>query len=233
MSQPRRYTSVLRQKKADDTRRRIIEVARSLFAKEGIDRVTIGKIARRAKVAEPTVYAAFKSKAGILREIMEKAIFSAHYLAATDKLDETADPIALLRLTANIARTIYENEAREIGLLRGASMFSPELRKLELEFENARFELQRKRVELLNERSALPSGMSVASARRIMWMYTSREVYRMLVVEGGWSPDEFEAWLAETLVSALLADASAPLRPRAPSASGSAGATTPRRPARK
>jgi AcrR family transcriptional regulator len=202
-SQTRRYVSALRRQGADDTRRRILEAARALFAKDGIDRVTIERIATRAKVAEPTVYAVFKSKVGILREIMTNAIFSARYHEATARLDETSDPIVLLRLTATVARTIYENEAREIGLLRGASMFSPELRKLEREFESARFDLQRKRVELLNERSLLPGGMDVESARRIMWMYTSRDMYRMMVVEGGWSPDRFEAWLADTLVSAL------------------------------
>jgi AcrR family transcriptional regulator len=200
---PRRYESALRRQGADDTRRRILEAARALFSKDGIDRVTIGKIAIRAKVAEPTVYAVFKSKAGILREIMASAIFSAHYHRTIARLDETADPIALLRLTATVARTIYENEAREIGLLRGASMFSPELRKLEREFENARFELQRKRIELLSERSLLPNGVDVESARRIMWMYTSRDLYRMMVVEGGWTADRFETWLADTLVSAL------------------------------
>ncbi len=202
-NQTRRYKSDLRRKGADDTRRRILQAARVLFSKEGIDRVTIAKIATHAKVAEPTVYAAFKSKAGILREIVTGAIFSARYQAATARLDETSDPIALLRLTATVARTIYENEASEIGLLRGASMFSPELRKLEREFEAARFELQRRRVELLAERSLLPAGMDVESARRILWMYTSRETYRMMVVEGGWSADRFEAWLADTLVSAL------------------------------
>lgn len=201
--QTRRYKSDLRRKGADDTRQRILRAARKLFSREGIDRVTIEKIAAHAKVAEPTVYAAFKSKAGILREIMSGAIFSARYHTATARLDETSDPIELLRLTAKVARTIYENEAREIGLLRGASMFSPELRKLEREFEDARFELQRGRIELLKERSLLPKGMDVESARRIMWMYTSRETYRMMVVEGGWSPDRFEAWLADTLVSAL------------------------------
>lgn len=202
-SQSRRYESALRREGADDTRRRILEAARGLFSKEGIDRVTIERIAARAKVSASTVYAIFKSKTGILREIVTNAIFSARYHTATARLDETSDPIALLRLTATVARTIYENEAREIGLLRGASMFSPELRKLEREFEDARFELQRRRIELLDERSLLPKGMDVESARRIMWMYTSRETYRMLVVEGGWSADRFETWLADTLVSAL------------------------------
>lgn len=200
---PRTYQSERRRQAADDTRRRILDASRSLFSREGIDCVTIEKIAERAKVAKSTVYSLFKSKSGILRELMRDAIFSARYHAAAAELENARDPIAALRLTAKVARTIYENEAREIGLLRGVSMFSPELKKLESEFETSRFELQRARVELLFEKSLLPDGMSVDAARRIMWMYTSRDVYRMMVVEGGWSSDEFEKWLANTLLCAL------------------------------
>lgn len=200
---PRPYRSERRRRAADDTRRRILEASRALFSREGIDGVTVEKIAARAKVAQSTVYALFKSKAGILRELMRDALFNAQYHAAAAQIDGARDPIALLKLTATVARTIYENEAREIGLLRGASMFSPELKKLESEFETLRFELQRARIEFLFENALLPDGMSIDAARRIMWMYTSRDVYRMMVVEGGWSPDIFEEWLATTLVSAL------------------------------
>ena len=44
-------------------------------------------------------------------------------------------------------------------------------------------------------------------ARRILWMYTSRDVYRMLVHESGWSPDRYQEWLARTLLDALVAPA--------------------------
>jgi hypothetical protein len=42
-----------------------------------------------------------------------------------------------------------------------------------------------------------------------MWMYTNREIYRMLVIESGWSSERFESWLADTLVDSLC-DASVP-----------------------
>ena len=218
MSQPhqaRRYRSARRRADAERTRRRIVEAARSLFARDGIDRVTMERIARRAGVALPTVYAAFRSKAGLLREIMRGAIFGARYHAAAARLEQTSDPIALLRLTAAVARAIYENETREIGLLRGASAFSPELRRLEREFETTRFEMQRRRVELLARRSLLRPGMSVARARRLVWMYTSRDVYRMLVIEGGWPPPAFERWLADTLVTSLVTERGRGAPPRA------------------
>jgi len=34
--------------------------------------------------------------------------------------------------------------------------------------------------------------------------YTGRDVYRMLVLERGWSSDEYESWLAATLIKALM-----------------------------
>lgn len=41
-------------------------------------------------------------------------------------------------------------------------------------------------------------------SRRILWMYTSRHVYRMLVNGGGWTPNRYEAWLSTTLLDALV-----------------------------
>ncbi len=114
-NQTRRYKSDLRRKGADDTRRRILQAARVLFSKEGIDRVTIAKIATHAKVAEPTVYAAFKSKAGILREIVTGAIFSARYQAATARLDETSDRIALLPdVVVEVDATRFRNRVQPV-----------------------------------------------------------------------------------------------------------------------
>ena len=109
-----------------------------------------------------------------------------------------------MRMTAKVARTIYENEALELGSLRGVSLYSATLRSLEVEFENARFELQRPRLEFLSRQGNLVENRDFAEVRRIMWMYTSRDVYHKLVSESEWSPDRFEQWLSETLIQSLL-----------------------------
>jgi hypothetical protein len=43
----------------------------------------------------------------------------------------------------------------------------------------------------------------VQRARDILWALTGGELYRLLVLERGWSPDEYEAWLGEVLVQTL------------------------------
>ena len=48
------------------------------------------------------------------------------------------------------------------------------------------------------------SDLTFAEAQQVMWMLTSRDVYRMLVHDGGWSPAQYQAWLARTLVESLV-----------------------------
>ncbi|HJS06217.1 MAG TPA: helix-turn-helix domain-containing protein [Pirellulales bacterium] len=200
----RKYQSRLRSQAAEATRQRVLRAAKAHFTRHGIDRVTIAEIAERAEVAASTVYALFKSKEGILRELMSRAIFGERFRSATEQLKGVHDPVKLIGLTAQVARAIYEGESTELGLLRGASAFSPALRKLEQEFERLRFEMQEERVRLLFEQAKQKQGLPFDEARRLLWMYTSREVYRMLVQEGGWTPDRYQRWLADTLVATLV-----------------------------
>jgi AcrR family transcriptional regulator len=165
--------------------------------------VTIEEIAKKAKVSASTVYARYKSKEGILRELMKSVLFGQRFQTAIKRLEGETDSIRLIALTANVARAIYEAESSEIGLIRGVSAFSPALSKLEREFEELRFDMQKERVELLFKQRKQTKGLTLEEARRILWMYTSREVYRLLVHEAGWTPARYEEWLSDTLLRAL------------------------------
>lgn len=202
--QKRQYVSKTRSQAADATKARVLRAARALFVRHGIDRTTVAQVAAKARVSVPTVYALYKSKEGILRELMSAALFGQGFQAAHAKLKGISDPIKLIALTAHVARAIYNAESSELGLMRGASAFSPPLRKLEREFEKIRFDMQEERVRLLFAQSRQKKGLGLDEARRILWMYTSRDVYRMLVHESGWTPDQYQSWLSETLVSSLV-----------------------------
>ena len=170
----------------------------------------MAQIAKRAKVSLSTVFALYKSKEGILRELMRSALFGQRFQAAIGRMHGTTDPVKLIALTANVARAIYEAESADLGLVRGVSAFSPALRKLEREFEDLRFQMQKERVVRLFAQSKQRKGLTLDEARRIMWMYTSRDVYRLLVQEGGWAPDRYQKWLSLTLVNELVRPASRP-----------------------
>lgn len=199
----RTYSSSQRDEAAAATRARVLGSAKALFSRRGIDAVTIAQIAERAGVSTSTVYGLFKSKEGVLRALIDAALFGATYQAASGQLDGVDDPVQRIAKTATVARAIYENEAAELGLLRGASAFSAALAKMERTLEDTRFSMQKERVDKLYAAGKAKPGLPVAKARRLLWMYTGREIYRSLVQEGGWTADEYEAWLAETLVLAL------------------------------
>lgn len=200
----RTYASQVRTESAEDTRKRILAAAKALFGRKGIDKVTIAEIGDRAAVAGSTIYAIYKSKEGILRALMNQAIFGSQFQSAQKLLEDVTDPIKLIELTSHVSRAIYESESSDLGLLRHASGFSPALRKVEEEFERIRYEMQEQRVRMLFDAGRAKRGLSLAQARRILWMYTSRDIYRMLVHESGWTPEAYQQWLSRTLLEALV-----------------------------
>lgn len=199
----RQYDASSRRERSVALREEIVSAARRLFSKHGFDRVTIDELAEAAGVSPATVYAAFKSKAGVLRAIISKTFFGPAYEELAERLKTTSDPIELLKITAAISRVIFDREKAEIGILRGASAFSTDLRQVEKEFEDVRFELQRSRAELLVSRYHRAAAFGLTKVREIMWMYTGRDLYRMLVIERGWTSDEYQNFLADSLIRTL------------------------------
>ena len=200
----RSYGSPQRATTAAANRVAVLDAARDLFSSRGVDRVTIAEIAAGANLSTSMVYAVFKSKEGILRELMRASLFGPRFRQAHALLDGSSDPVERVSRTAMVARAIHESESAELAAVRGLSAFSPALRQLEEEFEAMRYEMQRDRLEALAASGRMKQGLAVKDARRIMWMYTGREIYRMLVEVGGWSADKYQQWLAAALLAALV-----------------------------
>jgi hypothetical protein len=57
---------------------------------------------------------------------------------------------------------------------------------------------------LLAQTGALRPGLREREAGDIIHALMSPEVYRLLVGEGGWSPERYEQWLAGILIDQLL-----------------------------
>lgn len=200
----RKYNSSNRRKRSEQTRGEVAEAAKELFASRGFASVTIDEIAGKAGRPLPTVYALFQSKKGILKEVVERALFGQQYEALVQRTKEITHPAERLRGVAKIARTVYDSERTEMNLLRGAVLVGPEFAELEREIEQRRFERQETNIKRLAIAKALRAGISVPAARDILWALTGRESYRLLVVERKWSSDRYEQWLGDLLISALL-----------------------------
>jgi AcrR family transcriptional regulator len=202
--QKRSYQSPVRERQAAETRQRIAAAGRRLLVSKGYGAMTIDAIAREANVAAQTVYAVFGSKAGILTEILDEARFDESYQELVRQATSAPDPRTRLRYAARIARQIFDSERPVLDLLRGAGVLAPELLRVERERESMRYERQEPLIEYLAKKKQLRPGLTRSRAREILWALTSRDLYRMLVRERGWSSQEFEDWLANTLLAALL-----------------------------
>jgi hypothetical protein len=66
-------------------------------------------------------------------------------------------------------------------------------------------------VTAFRKQGVLRPDLTIERAADILWWYVGPWSYRGLVIARGWSLDEYESWLAETLYSQLMV---APVRRR-------------------
>jgi AcrR family transcriptional regulator len=206
VSKKRSYNSENRTAQAALTRNRVLDSARKLFQTDGFEGVTIEKIAQAAEVSIPTVYSLFQSKRGILFSLLDEALSSEQFNALVEEGKEEKSPKKRLMITAKIARQLYDSERAQIDIFQGASVLAPEFKELQKEREERRYLRQEEFVKILMKEKALLKELSLSQARDILWAMTGRDVYRMFVVERGWSSEEYEKWLAQSLIKTLLRD---------------------------
>jgi TetR/AcrR family transcriptional regulator, regulator of autoinduction and epiphytic fitness len=200
-----------RQRKAEQTRRRILAAAAGLFTRQGYAATTIQQIAEQADVAWQTVYSVFGTKAAILSAVFDVAVAGDDEPVPVAErpfvqaIGDAADP----REKAGIfARHLRESAARTASLLSvidAAAGTDPEIAALWRTLQDQRLRGMTLAASGFQEQGVLRPGLTVSRAADILSLYVGPWAYRVLVTEGGWSLDEYEAWLADTLYTQLLA----------------------------
>ncbi|MBI5274779.1 MAG: TetR/AcrR family transcriptional regulator [Chlamydiales bacterium] len=200
----RPYRSTARSTQAAQTKGRILATAKGLFESEGFEYVTIEKIAQAADVSIPTIYSLFQSKRGVLRALMDEALPTDQFNALVERSIQEKSPKARLCISAKIARQMYDAERAQMDIFRGAAVLAPEFKELEKEKERRRYNRQEVTIKAMVKEKSLAKGLSLTKARTILWAFTGRDMYRMFVVEQGWTSDEYEKWLAQLLINTLI-----------------------------
>lgn len=202
---PRRYDASRRREQARRTREAIIEAARYRFLHDGYTATTIASVAADAGASADTVYKSFGGKAGLLRAMCENALTGAGPVPAEHRSDAMqsaeSDPARMLRaLTTEVAPRI----APLLLLLSTAAASDPTLTELQADLEAARLTRMTQVAQTLAGKTRLRTGRSVEEAADILWAYSSPELYRLLVLSQGWSPERYGQFVGESLVDALL-----------------------------
>ena len=202
----RSYHSDSRQAQSQKTKHRILASAKMLFESKGFEKVTIEEIAQEAQVSAPSIYSIFQSKRGVLLGLMDEALSPEQHEALVEQVKKEKCPRKRLEIAARISRQLYDAEKAQLSFLRGASILDPVFKGLEIERERRRYERQKETVEAMAQEMVFKETLTLAKIRDILWAFTGRDFYRMLVIERSWSPDEYEKWLGEQLIQTLLSD---------------------------
>jgi AcrR family transcriptional regulator len=215
---PRRpYRSPARAAAAARTRAQIVEAARALFLERGFTDTTISTIAKRAGVAPETVYAIYRTKAGLLDAVVRGAVL---------RDDEPEDPLRrswvkrLLRsadLPARIARFArHTAQTTELtspiyAIIAAAGTGEDELDELQRNLLEMRFGGQREIMIALVQGEPLRPGLTAEQAADTFSALASPELHHLLTVKRGWSQRRYARWLEQTVTAALLEDPPTPL----------------------
>jgi AcrR family transcriptional regulator len=98
----------LRQQRADDTKRRLVQAAAQLFAQKGYHDTTVDEIARLAGVAKGTFFVHFPTKDAVITVLMRRQIRSARRARAEAKspIDALVAAVMTLGVEAGASRAL-------------------------------------------------------------------------------------------------------------------------------
>lgn len=206
----RRYDATARQERARadrlHTRTRVIAAAREAFLAHGYARSSVASIAAAAGVSVQTVYLAVGPKADLLRAVGRDAVLggedadSVPELAWVARVAAEPDPRAQIRLLVVESLALAERAYPIWRVFADAAAHDSALEADVRELEAGRHRDQRALVRLL-------SGLTVPHDRAadIVQGILSPELWRLFVLERGWSADEVAQFATDVLAHALLA----------------------------
>ena len=204
----RHYDASRRREQARLTREAIIATARQRFLHDGYTATTIASIAADAGASADTIYKSFGGKAGLLRAMCEDALAGAGPVRAEQRSDAMqaaeTDPRRMLRGLGTLTTEVAPRIAPLLLLLSTAAETDTAVAQLRADLDAARLTRMTQVAQTLAGKTQLRPGLSIQEAAEIMWAYSSPELYRLLVISRGWSPERYGEFVGDSLVDALL-----------------------------
>jgi AcrR family transcriptional regulator len=175
-----------------------VDAARHLFVTKGWFGTGMREVAAEAGVAMETLYGYFSSKRVLLKEVVDTAVVSD---AVPAPVAERPDLAAIGRgrraeRTAAAARILTANYRSAAALARVIREAAPTDEDTADMLRAAR---DHQRGDVAGVLELIVGRAPTVAERDGIWALTSPEVYLLLIEVSGWSGDQYEAWIAETL----------------------------------
>lgn len=203
----RSYDGSRRRDQAARTRTAVLDAASARFLADGFAATTIESIAADAGVSEATIYKAFGGKPGLVRALCERALAGEGGVPAEERSDDLRrdpDPRTVVagwgRLTAEVAPRV----APILLLLRDAATGDRVAAELHAELDRDRLGRMAQNARFLSGGGHLRPGVSERDARDVLWLYSSPELFELLVRQRRWSVARYSRFVGDAIANAVL-----------------------------
>ena len=205
------YDNRQRQETARTTRGRIIETAKASFLSRGFGGTTIRHVAEDAGVSQETIYKTFGGKAALLKAVYDVSLVGDDDdipLAARPEAIAVRDapsPAAAARAYAELAQLISSRIDPLLRVLLGARDTDKALAEFARTTDEERRAGSSLYVRHWEENGWLRDDITVDHAIDSVWALNSPQL-SWLLLDRGWSDEQYARWLAGLIRSAIFAD---------------------------
>ena len=203
----RRYNAEGRRAQARATRERILDTARALFAEQGYAGTSVTQIAAAAGVSVPTVFAGFRSKVNLLKEAAETALVGDAEpvpLAQRPQMRHVHDGATAQEVLLRLAALIADAAPRVYpiyAVVYAAADADPQIAELARLFDEQRLSGATQLALTVMQRLGDDDPRHLEQVRDTIWTFNSPLLYSLLVVQRGWSPQRYGAWIGRALTA--------------------------------
>lgn len=195
-----------RRERAEQTRARILDAAYRLFKDHGYEATTMQAVADAAGVAVQTVYFTFRSKAGLLSAIEDRAIPGGDQgpdwrEQVERELRAETDPRALVARWVAETATVLNRITAFVAMIGAGLQSDPESVAQRNRGRDRWFEML---VDRLRALDALKPGLAHAHALDVARALVRIEAYQDLTQDFGWSEEEWVKWMTGVLTRELV-----------------------------
>lgn len=186
-----------------DTRRAILDAAWTLLEEQGAA-VTLAAVAERAGVSRQALYLHFASRSGLLVSLVEHIDTVLGLAQRTASVREAASATEALEAMVALHATYHEHIIAVARVLDGTRHTDPALAAAWENRMAGRREGHEAIIRRLADEGRLAPGWDVASAAQLFYSLTLPRVWEELVLELGWTTEQYRVHMTRLLTRALV-----------------------------
>jgi len=199
----RRYDSSGRRQKAEARREHVLAAARAQFLDRGYAATSVASVAEAAGVSVETVYKSLGPKSALVRALWERALAGTGSTPAPERSDSlsagTGDVAALIRGWATLTAEVSPEVSPVTLLVREAATHDKDMAALLKDIDDERRDRMRVLARRLLHHGGVRPGLTQRAVTDALWIYTSPEIYDLLVRRSAFSRQQFAAFVEDAL----------------------------------